>query len=255
MATADIQPRPTKGARRDTAVPAGGRVAAGRDSQPGDRPLVQVGAVEDVVDPVLVRHTDQPSFCAAVRDGAGKQRWRRAKVTIEDGFRLRDLPVTHHPQVGRAQLDDGLTVGLRLRDMRADDQQAGAGQAERADADARPEDGADRWPRPGKAGQEQSQEGQPGSRRCALRTQRRADLRSKKRAWLRVAGRDIDRTIHLIDGRRAPDACAGAPIRHHVGRVLHLAGRRIERNQLALDQRAVGKGRDADVNASPVEGR
>src|SRR5439155_1518437 len=48
MAAADVQPGAVDGARRDGAVSAGGRVAAGRDPQPGDRPAIQAGAAKDI---------------------------------------------------------------------------------------------------------------------------------------------------------------------------------------------------------------
>src|SRR5207247_6810935 len=93
VAAADVQPGPVEGARRDAPVSGGGRIAAGRDPQPGDRPAIQAGTAKDVIDAVLVRHADQPSR-GAVRDGAGKERWRRAEVTVEARFRWWDLPVT-----------------------------------------------------------------------------------------------------------------------------------------------------------------
>src|SRR5207237_1001149 len=79
--------------------------------------------------------------------------------------------------------------------------------------------------------------------------------RTEPRAWIRVAGGDIERTLCLVDGRRAPDAAARAPVGHHVGGVLHPAGRGVELNQPALDQRAVGERGYADVDAASIEGR
>src|SRR5207244_3975738 len=81
---------------------------------------------------------------------------------------------------------------------------------EHPDPNTRPEDGADRWPRPGKARQEQTQQRQPGRCRRPLRAQRGADLGSEPRAWIRVAGGDIERALRFIDGRRRPDAGRGA---------------------------------------------
>ena len=102
-------------------------------------------------------------------------------------------------QIGGAELDHGLGIGLGLLDVRPDEKQAGAGEADQRQRQSSPEDATDRRPWPGEASKQQAQQCQPARDRGAFGPDDGAHLSAEDRTRRIVSGGHVNRAFTVID--------------------------------------------------------